>query len=79
MDQSHGNQRILSKKYDYFTFTLGRIQYTDKPAVGYSTETQWYDSFSNDAFDSPAAVYQSKALFYFGNGETYINGKIYKM
>lgn len=69
----------IIEKYDYFTYTLGRIHYSDKPAVGYSTETQWYDSFTNDAFDSSAALYQSKALFYFGNGETYINGKIYKM
>ncbi len=69
----------IIEKYDYFTFTLGRIHYTDKPAVGYSTETEWVDSLVNNTFDSPAAFYQSKALFYFSKGEVYINGKIYKM
>lgn len=69
----------IIEKYDYYAFTQGRIYYTNMPAIGYSTDTELYDTFTNTYFYSSAALYQSRALSYYAKGETYINGKIYKM
>lgn len=66
-------------KEDYYSYSQGRIYYTNIPAVPFQTANKWYKEVANSNYYASQATYKNNALYYFNLGKMYLNGSVYDL